>query len=235
MENRRGAGDGALRHALRMRVSGNEAPTGPPPAWKGGLMDRKQFLQRICGAGICGCALSFLAAPEALKAEEAAWPVQRLAFARYQLASFMAAGQDATACAGFIQMTGCECAKLGQLPVKFKGNPDGYLAAFRKLWGTESTRDRRTASSSSPYPRASAAARLSTPRARRRSGATARSDTRRSPSRPCSAGRYRWRSRSRSSPAARAASSRSAYKPRARRHPCAFSFLPSGRGRIHPS
>ncbi len=108
-------------------------------------MDRKKFLQSVCGAGICGCALSFLAAPEALKAEEAAPADQRLAFARYQvakLAGFMAAGKDPAACAGFIEMTGRECAKLGQLQARFKGDPDGYLAAIRKLWGTESAWDR---------------------------------------------------------------------------------------------
>jgi hypothetical protein len=67
-------------------------------------------------------------------------PDQRLAFARYQVAKmvgFMAAGTTAPACADIIERTGRECARLGGLAAKFKGDPDGYFAAARKAWGTD--------------------------------------------------------------------------------------------------
>jgi hypothetical protein len=67
-------------------------------------------------------------------------PDQRLAFARYQVAKmvgFMAGGTAAPACAEILQKTGRECARLGQINVKFKGDPDGYFAAARKAWGTD--------------------------------------------------------------------------------------------------
>lgn len=108
-------------------------------------MDRRKFLQGACGIGICGCALHFLGAPEQLGAEEAAATDQRLAFARYQVANmvkFMAAGEAAAACVEIIERTGRECAKLGQLQVKFKNDPEGYFAATKKLWGTDSTWDK---------------------------------------------------------------------------------------------
>jgi len=108
-------------------------------------MDRKEFLKGACGLGVCGCALNFLAAPEPLPAEEAAAQDQRLAFARYQVAKlvgFMAADLTAEACAGIIEKTGRECAKLGQLQARFKGDPEGYLAAIKKAWGTDSSWDK---------------------------------------------------------------------------------------------
>jgi predicted hydrocarbon binding protein len=108
-------------------------------------MDRKDFLKGVCGLGICGCALNFLGKPEPLGAEEAAPPDQRLDFARYQVANmvgFMAADAAAAACAGIIEKTGRECAKLGQLQVKFKGDPEGYFAAIKKAWGTDSSWDK---------------------------------------------------------------------------------------------
>ena len=49
----------------------------------------------------------------------------------------MAAGTTAPACAEILQKTGRECAKLGQLGVKFKGDPDAYFAAATKAWGTD--------------------------------------------------------------------------------------------------
>ncbi len=103
-------------------------------------MDRKEFLKSACGVGLCGCALNLLGAPSPLQAAEAPAEDQRLAFARYQLAKllgFMAAGAPAEACAGILENTGRECAKLGQLGVKFKGDPEAYFAAARKNWGTE--------------------------------------------------------------------------------------------------
>lgn len=103
-------------------------------------MDRKEFLKSACGVGLCGCALNLLGALSPLQAAEAPAEDQRLAFARYQLAKllgFMAAGAPAEACAGILENTGRECAKLGQLGVKFKGDPEAYFAAARKNWGTE--------------------------------------------------------------------------------------------------
>jgi len=108
-------------------------------------MDRKDFLKGACGLGICGCALNFLGKPKSLRAEDAAPADGKLAFARYQVANmvgFMAADATATACAGINEKTGRECAKLGQLQVKFKGDPQGYLAAIKKAWGNDSTWDK---------------------------------------------------------------------------------------------
>jgi len=103
-------------------------------------MDRKEFLKSACGLGVCGCALSLLGAPEPLPAGETAAPDQRLVFARYQLAKmvgFMANDTTAEALAGILEKTGRECAKLGQLQAKFKGDPEGYFAATKESWGTD--------------------------------------------------------------------------------------------------
>jgi predicted hydrocarbon binding protein len=93
----------------------------------------------MCGLGACGCVASLVDPREALASATEQAPDQRLAFARYQIAKmtgFMAAGPTAPACAEVLQKTGRECAKLGQINVKFKGDPDGYFAAARKAWGT---------------------------------------------------------------------------------------------------
>ncbi len=93
-------------------------------------MDRKAFLKTVCGLGVCGCVASLVDPTEALAAAPQQAPDQRLAFARYQvakMAGFMAAGTAAPACAEILQKTGRECAKLGQLGVKFKGDPDAVL------------------------------------------------------------------------------------------------------------
>ena len=108
-------------------------------------MDRKRFLKTVCGLGVCGCVASLVDAPEALAAAPEQVPDQRLAFNRYQVAKmvgFMAAGTTAPACAEVLQKTGRECAKLGQINVKFKGDPDGYFAAARKAWGTDFSWDK---------------------------------------------------------------------------------------------
>ncbi|HEY3383107.1 MAG TPA: hypothetical protein VGK32_15155 [Vicinamibacterales bacterium] len=114
-------------------------------------MNRKEFLKSACGLGVCGCALNLIGAPGLLHAAGGDKPAteppdQRLAFARYQIAKmagFMAAGPAAEACAGIIEKTGRECAKLGQLHVKFKGDPEGYFAEAKKNWGTEFTWDKQ--------------------------------------------------------------------------------------------
>jgi hypothetical protein len=103
-------------------------------------VDRKEFLKRACGLGVCGCALSFLGAPEALQAVETPAEDQRLEFVRYQLAKlvgFMAGGAPTEAYAEVLEKTGRECARLGQLGARFKGDPEGYFAAARKNWGTD--------------------------------------------------------------------------------------------------
>jgi hypothetical protein len=108
-------------------------------------MERKDFLKGMCGIGACGCALNFLGAAGALSAEEAAPPDQRLAFARYQVAKlvgFMAADAPKEACIGALEKTGRECAKLTQLHARHKGDLDGYLAAIRQAWCTESSWDK---------------------------------------------------------------------------------------------
>jgi hypothetical protein len=94
-------------------------------------MDRKEFLKRACGVGLCGCVLSLVDPPEAIAAPQAEAADQRLAFNRYQVAKmvgFMAAGSAAPACAEILEKTGRECAKLGGLSAKFKGDPEGYFA-----------------------------------------------------------------------------------------------------------
>lgn len=108
-------------------------------------MDRKEFLKSACRLGVCGCALSLLGAPEPLHAGDAAAPDQRLVFTRYQLAKmvgFMATDASAEACAGILEKTGRECAKLGRLQLKFKGDPEGYFAATKENWGTDSSWDK---------------------------------------------------------------------------------------------
>lgn len=107
---------------------------------KGGNVDRKEFLKSACGLGICGCALSFLEAPEPVKAKDTVASDQRLGFVRYQVAKmvgFLATDTTADVAAGILEKTGRECARLGQLPGKFKGDPEGYIAAIKKLWGTD--------------------------------------------------------------------------------------------------
>lgn len=107
-------------------------------------MNRKEFLKSACGLGVCGCALGILGAPPSC-AEDAAAPDQRLTYVRYLLAKmvgFMAAEATAADCVGIIEKTGRECAKLGQLQHKFKGDAEGYLAATRQAWGTESSWDK---------------------------------------------------------------------------------------------
>ena len=108
-------------------------------------MDRKEFLKTVCGLGVCGCVASLVDPTEALAAAPQQAPDQRLAFARYQIAKmvgFMEAGTTAPACAEILQKTGRECAKLGQLQVKFKGEPEGYFTAIKKAWGTDSSWDK---------------------------------------------------------------------------------------------
>jgi hypothetical protein len=103
-------------------------------------MDRKQFLKTVCGLGACGCVASLIEPPDALAAGQAATSDPRLAFARYQvanLARFMSDGSAAPACAEMLEKTGRECAKLGGMAAKFKGDPEAYFAASHKAWGTD--------------------------------------------------------------------------------------------------
>ena len=103
-------------------------------------MDRKAFLKSVCGLGVCGCGLNLLGAPRPAEAADAPPEDQRLAFARYQVAKlvgFMAANAPAETCAGILEKTGRECAKLGHLGARFKADPEGYFAAAKKNWGTD--------------------------------------------------------------------------------------------------
>lgn len=107
-------------------------------------MDRKDFLS-ACGLGACGCVLGLLAGPEPTRAGETPPSDPRLAFAQYQLAKmigFMASDTSPEAGAAILEKTGRECAKRGQLLVKFKGDPEGYLAAIKGYWGTEASWDK---------------------------------------------------------------------------------------------
>lgn len=103
-------------------------------------MDRKVFLKTVCGLGVCGCVASLARPPQAPAAEPAEVTDRRLAFARYQVANlvrFMAAGAAVPACTEALERTGRECAKLGALGAKFKGDPEGYFAAAHEAWGTD--------------------------------------------------------------------------------------------------
>jgi hypothetical protein len=103
-------------------------------------VDRKTFLKTVCGLGACGCVARVFDGPDALAAGQTNAPDQRLAFARYQVAHLvrlMAAGPAAPACTEMLEKTGGECAKLGGLAARFRGNPDGYFTASRTAWGTD--------------------------------------------------------------------------------------------------
>jgi predicted hydrocarbon binding protein len=128
---------------------GHEASTGfetdERTAQKEGNVDRKEFLKSACGLGVCGCALNLLGPADVSAATTVDVPDQRLAFARYQVAKMvglMAAGTAAPACAEILQQTGRECARLGQLTTKFKGDPEGYFATSKKSWGTDFSWDK---------------------------------------------------------------------------------------------
>lgn len=103
-------------------------------------MDRKAFLKAMCGLGACRCianARDPLDDPEP-RPREATDP--RLAFAQFQFANlvrFMGEGPAAATCVGLVERTGRECAKLGGLAMRFKGDPEGYFDAARKAWGTD--------------------------------------------------------------------------------------------------
>lgn len=108
-------------------------------------MDRRELLKNACGLGVCGCALGWLGVTENAAAEEVAGAEERLTFARYQVAKlvgFMAGATTPEACAAILENTGRECARLGRLQARFKGDADGYFAAIKAAWGTEASWDR---------------------------------------------------------------------------------------------
>lgn len=108
-------------------------------------MDRRSLLKSACGLGVCGCVFSLRDLPGASAATVGQAPDQRLAFARHQVAKmvgYMAADATAPACARVLENTGRECARLGGLSARFKGNPEGYFATARKNWGTEFSWDK---------------------------------------------------------------------------------------------
>ena len=110
-------------------------------------MNRKDFLKSACTLGACGCVMGVARGPGLLAAEEKPPEDRRLAFSRYQVANmvgFMAADPKAEACAAILEKTGRECARLGQLGVRFKGDLEGYMAAVKKLWGTDCSLDKST-------------------------------------------------------------------------------------------
>ena len=80
-----------------------------------------------------------------LAAATAQAPDQHLAFARSRVAKMvghMAAGPTAAACAEVLEKTGRECARLGGLPARFKGDPECCFATARKNWGTDFSWDK---------------------------------------------------------------------------------------------
>jgi predicted hydrocarbon binding protein len=108
-------------------------------------MDRKEFLKRACGLGVCGCAASLLGLSTPLEAQTDGVQAQRLAFAQHQVAKmlgFMASDAPADTVARILERTGRECAKLGPLAAAFRGKPEGYFAAAKRNWGTDFTWDK---------------------------------------------------------------------------------------------
>lgn len=108
-------------------------------------MERMDFLRTLCGLGACGCMSETRAAAVEPPAKPEAVTDARLAFARHQVAAlvgFMAEGPDPAASRDHIERTGRECARLGGLAERFKGDPEGYFAAARRAWGTEFQWDR---------------------------------------------------------------------------------------------
>jgi len=72
-------------------------------------------------------------------------PDQRLVFARYQMAKlvgFLKTDAPADVASDILEKTGRECCKLAQIPAKFKGDAERYLAAIKQLWNTGSSWDR---------------------------------------------------------------------------------------------
>lgn len=102
-------------------------------------MDRKTFLRTVCGLGVCGCAAHVAGSVDLEAAPQTDAPQQRLAFARYQIANLARhlADSQEPACVAAIEQTGGDCAKLGGLAARFRGNPEGYFAEARKAWGTD--------------------------------------------------------------------------------------------------
>lgn len=102
-------------------------------------MDRKHFLKAVCGLGVCGCVANVLAPPNVL-ADAQAETDQTIAFARYQvahLARLLATSSAVGACTEILENTGRECAKLGALGARFKGDTAGYFAEARNAWGAD--------------------------------------------------------------------------------------------------
>ena len=56
---------------------------------EGGSMDRRELLKNACGLGVCGCVLGALDPSDVSAAATAQAPDQRLAFARYQVATMV--------------------------------------------------------------------------------------------------------------------------------------------------
>jgi hypothetical protein len=113
------------------------------PAWcrllEGGRVDRKTFLKTMCGLGACSCVAGLCSPAEALSAAADQAPDQRLAFARFQIAKLVTAlSQEPQAAhhAELIEQRGRDCAKMGGLPARFTGDPEGYFAAAKEAWGT---------------------------------------------------------------------------------------------------
>jgi predicted hydrocarbon binding protein len=108
-------------------------------------MDRKDFLKRACGLGVCGCVASLLGVPDVLEAQTDGVQAQRLAFAQHQVGKmlgFMASDVPAGTLARILEKTGRECARLGPLPAAFRGKPEGYFIAAKKNWGTDFSWDK---------------------------------------------------------------------------------------------
>lgn len=104
-------------------------------------MDRKTFLKTVCGAGACGCMAALLDwQADRLSAAAPQSSDGRLVFTRYQVANMarlMAASPAASACSEILEGTGRECSKVGGMAARFKGDPDGYMAAMKRAWNTD--------------------------------------------------------------------------------------------------
>jgi predicted hydrocarbon binding protein len=124
-------------------------------AWEDN-MDRKDFLKKACGVGVCGCALPLLSAmglavaaetPAASTPPAPPQPAEdwRLGFTRRQYAKmlgFLSTDVPADVSAKIMEKTGRECSKSCTFIAEHRGDVEGYFAQIHKLWGEVATYDR---------------------------------------------------------------------------------------------
>lgn len=120
-------------------------------------MQRREFLKQACGAGLCGCAVAALFAPETAfagdepaatekpKSETAAPPVdERIRFAQQRYAKLLTAlshQADPAIVATALETVGDSCAAEFKGLALYAGKPDEFLAFIREKWHGEANYD----------------------------------------------------------------------------------------------